>query len=76
MDFMGPFPEQGKHDYLWVVLCRMTSLVHLVPVTMTIQASQLAWLFVKEIVRLHGLPEKIVSDQDTKFMLQFWRETH
>jgi len=40
----------------------MTSLVHLVPVTTTIRASQLAWLFVKEIVRLHGLPETIVSD--------------
>jgi len=62
MDFVGPFPEQGEHDYLWVMLCRMTSLVHLVPVTTTIRASQLAWLFVKEIVRLHGLPEAIVSD--------------
>jgi len=36
MDFVGLFPEQGEHDYLWVVLCRMTSLVHLVPVTTTI----------------------------------------
>jgi len=76
MDFVGLFPEQGEHDYLWVVLCRMTSLVHLVPVTMTIRVSQLAWLFVKEIVRLHGLPETIVSDRDTKFMSQFWREMH
>jgi len=76
MDFVGPFPEQGEHDYLWVVLCRMTSLVHLVPVTTTIRASQLAWLFVKEIVCLYGLPETIISDRDTKFTSQFWRETH
>ena len=59
-----------------VVLCRMTSLVHLVPVTTTIRASQLAWLFVKEIVHLHGLPETIVSDRDAKFTSQFWREMH
>jgi len=76
MDFVGPFPEQGKHNYLWVMLCCMTSLVHLVPVTRTIRASQLAWLFVKEIVHLHGLPETIISDRDTKFTSQFWRETH
>jgi len=76
MDFVGPFPEQGEHDYLWVVLCRMTSLVHLVPVTTTIWALHIAWLFVKEIVCLHGLPETIVSDRDTKFTSQFWREMH
>ena len=75
MDFIGPFPESNKHNCLWVVLCRLTSMVHLVPVKTTIRASQLVWLFIKEIVRLHGLPETIVSDRDTKFMSQFWRET-
>jgi len=30
----------------------------------------------KEIVHLHGLPETIASDQDTKFTSQFWREMH
>ena len=32
MDFIGLFPESNEHDYLWVVLCRLTSMVHLVPV--------------------------------------------
>ena len=76
MDFIGPFPESNKHDYLWVVLCQLTSMVHLVPVRTIIRASQLEWLFIKEIVCLHGLPEMIVSDHDTKFMSQFWGETH
>ena len=75
MDFIGPFPESNEHNCLWVVLCRLTSMVHLVPVKTTIQASQLVWLFIKEIVCLHGLPETIVSDHDTKFTSQFWRET-
>ena len=76
MDFIGLFPESNKHNYLWVMLCRLTSMVHLVPVKTMIQASQLAWLFVKEIVCLHGLPETIVSDHNTKFTSQFWGETH
>ena len=71
MDFIGPFPESNEHDYLWAMLCWLTSMVHLVPVKTMIRALQLAWLFVKEIVCLHGLPETIVSDRDTKFTSQF-----
>ena len=76
MDFVGPFPESGGYDYLWVVLCRLTSMVHLVPIKTTTMASELAWLYIREIVRLHGLAESIVSDRDSKFTSKFWRETH
>ena len=76
MDFMGPFPESEGYDYLWVVICQLTSQVHLVPVKTTIKASELAWTYVKEVVRLHGLPDSIVSDRDSKFTSKFWRETH
>jgi transposase InsO family protein len=39
-------------------------------------ATELSSLFVKEIVRLHGLPGSIVSDRDSKFTLKWWREVH
>ena len=42
MDFIGPFPEVNGYDYLWVVICRMTSMVHLVPVNTKRTASQLS----------------------------------
>ena len=76
MDFVGPFPLVDDLDYIWVVLCRLTSLVHLIPLRTTTTAAQLAPLFMSHIVRLHGLPETIVSDRDPKFTSQFWTETH
>ena len=76
MDFVGPFPESNGSDYLWVVLCRLTSMVHLVPICTTTTASDLAWMYVREIVRLHGLATTIVSDRDSKFTSKFWKETH
>jgi hypothetical protein len=76
MDFVGPFPESGGYDYLWVIICRLTSMVHLVPIRTTTTASELAWLYVREVVRLHGLAESIVSDRDSKFTSRFWRDTH
>jgi Chromo (CHRromatin Organisation MOdifier) domain len=76
MDFVGPFPECMGYDYLLVVICRLTSLVHLIPTATTAKATEIAWLFLKDIVRLHGLPESIVSDRDPKFVSKFWRELH
>lgn len=52
------------------------SLVHLIPTTTGAKATEVAWLFLKDIVRLHGLPETIVSDRDPKFVSKFWRELH
>ena len=47
-------------------------MVHLVPVEMMVQASQLVGLYIREIVWLHRLPNMIVSDRDAKFTLMFW----
>ena len=76
MDFMGPFPPSNEHNYMWVMLCRLMSMVHLIPVEITIRASQLAGLYIQEIVWLHRLPDMIISDRDTKFTLTFWQEIH
>ena len=41
-----------------------------------VTAKEVAWLFLKEVVRLHRVPKSIVSDHDTKFMSTFWCELH
>ena len=76
MDFVGPFPRADGYDYLWVIVCRLTSMVHLIPVRTTNTASDLAAIYMREVVRLHGLPESIVSDRDPKFTSKFRRELH
>lgn len=76
MDFMGPLPESEGYDFLLVVICRLTSMVHLVPLKRTASAVDVATLVAKEIVRLHGLPDSIVSDRDARFTSTMWRELH
>jgi len=76
MDFIEPFPEVNRYNYLWVVICRMTSMVHLVPVHMKMTASQLSSIYMHEIIRLHGLPSPIVCDWDPKFTSKWWCELH
>jgi hypothetical protein len=74
INFMGPLPKSNDCDYLMVVIDQLTSQVHLVPTTTTVTAKGIAWLFLKEIVRPHGVPDTIVSDRDSKFMSIFWHE--
>jgi hypothetical protein len=76
MDFIGPFPKSRGFNYLWVIICRMTSMVHLIPVHTKMKASELSWIYQREIVHLHGLPRSIVSDRDPKFTSKWWKELH
>jgi hypothetical protein len=74
MDFLGPFPPSEGSNYLLVVICRLTSMVHLIPTRTDARAVDVAQLFYRHVWRLHGLPKSIVSDRDSKFTSAFWRE--
>ena len=36
-------------------------------------AVNIAHLYFKDIVRIHGIPRSVTSDRDTKFISNFWR---
>ena len=75
MDFVLGFPfTQQKHDSVWVIVDKLTKLAHFIPVRMDYSMDQLAELYVKEIVRLHGVPLSIMSDRDLRFTLRFCKE--
>ena len=74
MDFLGPLPKSNNFNYLLVIIDRLTSQLHLVPTTTTVTAKGVAWIVLKEVVRLHRIPESIVSNRDAQFTSIFWRE--
>ena len=80
MDFVGPLPESGNRDVIFdsitVIICLLTSMVHLVPSRTTYNASQLAELMFEHVYKFHGLPKNIVSDQDVLFTSTFWKQLH
>ena len=65
MDFVSSLPlTQQKHDYVWVIVDKLTKSAHFIPVRIDYSMDRLAKLYVDEIVRLHGVSLSIVSDRD------------
>jgi len=58
-----------------VVIDRLTKMSHFIPCSKNLDARQFANLFMKEIVRLHGLPHDIITDRGTLFTSDLWKET-
>jgi hypothetical protein len=74
MDFVTGLPRTQKgNDSIWVIIDRLTKVAHFVPVKTTFGGAALARIYLKEIVRLHGIPRKIVSDRGTQFTSKFWK---
>jgi len=67
IDFITDLPKSEGYDTILVVIDRLTKMSHFIPCSKDLDARQFANLFMKEIVRLHGLPDNIITDRETLF---------
>jgi hypothetical protein len=78
VDFVSPLPESsnlnGTFDMIMLVICHLTSLVHLIPTKQTYHAKDVAEVMFDRIYKHHGMPKNIVSDRDTLFTSTFWQK--
>ena len=58
---------------VWVIVDRFTKLAHFLVVRMTFTPEEFSRLYLREIVRLHGVPVSIVLDRDPRFTTHFWK---
>jgi len=73
MDFVIGLPRsKNGNDAIWVVIDLLTKSALFLPIKMADPVEKLAKLYVREVIRLHGVPVSIVSDRDLRFTARLW----
>jgi hypothetical protein len=73
MDFIVGLPLTARrHDSIFLVVDTLTKSAHFILVRMMYQAPKIARVFISEIMRIHGMLKRIISDRGSMFTGQFW----
>jgi hypothetical protein len=76
VDFITDLPDSTylghTFDAIMVVTCHLTKLCHFIPATKTFTAADTADSFIDFVFKLHGLPDKVISDRGPQFVAAFW----
>ena len=70
MDFVvGLCHTQVGYDAIWVIVDRLTKSAHFLAIRNNFSLDK---LYIREMVKLHGVLVSIVSDKDLRFISRFW----
>ena len=74
MEFMMGLPRTyHQHDSVWFIVDRITKLAYFLPVRTSYSVEDYDKLYIRELVRLHGVPLSVISDRGTQFTSHFWK---
>jgi hypothetical protein len=71
MDFIEGLPKPNGYNIILVVVDRLTKFAHFVALKHPYTAATVAKVFLDNVVKLHGLPNSIVTNRDTIFLSHF-----
>lgn len=74
LDFITHLPPSAGKTVILVVVDRLSKQAHFSALANHFTAPIVAEVFVRDIIRLHGVPTSLVSDRDPVFLSHFWRE--
>lgn len=75
MDFIiGLLRTSRQHDVVMVVVDRLSKVDHFILLKTTYSTGEVTQVFIREIIKLHGVSKNIVSDRDVKLTSMFWKK--
>jgi hypothetical protein len=74
MDFIVSLPKSNNKSIIMVVVNHPSKYSHFFALQHSFTTLTVNQMFMDNIVKLHGLPHPIVSNQDPTFTSNFWQE--
>ncbi|KAJ7946901.1 Ty3/gypsy retrotransposon protein [Quillaja saponaria] len=74
LDFIDGLLRSGGKTTILVIMDRLNKFAHFLALQHPYTASVVAQAFMDNICKIHGMPDEIVSDRDTIFLSNFWKE--
>jgi hypothetical protein len=74
LDFIEVQPRVGGKSVILTLVDRFSKYYHFIPLAHPYSAESVAQAFFTKIVRLHRIPQSMVSHRDSVFTSTFWRE--
>jgi transposase InsO family protein len=72
IDFVVDLPNSNGYTNIMVIVDRLTKLRHLIALE-SLDVETVVDAFIKNVFKLHGLPDTIVSDRGSQFVSTFWK---
>ena len=74
MDFIPELPISGEFDNILVIIDKLTKYVIFVPTNTRVTEEETARLFFKHVISKFRIPRQVISERDTRWRGDFWKE--
>lgn len=74
MDFMTTLTKSKKCGNIMVIVDRYSKYATFIVAQTNCKVDEAAYLFIKHVVKLWGVPKSIVSNRNPRFTKRFWTE--
>lgn len=74
MDFIPKLPISNGFDNILVIVDKLTKYAVIIPTMTRITEEETARLFFKHVISKFGIPRQVISDRDTRWRGDFWKE--
>jgi len=76
IDFISELPESGGYDSVMVAVDFIGKCSHFIETVTTVTSARAANLYLRNVWKLHSLPQKVVSDHRPQFVAAFMKELY